>query len=453
MKKETKYAILASISILVGLATFFLIKSNKLSTGQSPAWALLPVIIILIIGIFSIEKKHKEPYSDSKTSDDGCNQTINIYQNCSGPGPNPNPIPDGPIQKSDVMTWIKSIDSQLTATCQNCIANTAVKMWKKSDLTNVKSMSIDRQKVILNAMLVIDCNSQCIIPPSGLDRKQVEQWVAMVGKNISPQCQTCAVDHIMKLWAPTDFDKVRIRMMVEQQKILQGVIALNCPNCETSNKLNPTDVQKWISLILTGAKPDCYNCIVSSIVNLWDNEQFTEVKKMDKKSQVQVVQALIAMNCEKQCIEVPSGLTPQQAQSWLNSVLVGESTSCAKCLNTAIVKNWSQAILSIVKSKPHADQVKILQALIAMNCESNCHPTPSENLTKTDISNWLKKILPSLSTDCSGCIVDSAFSMWDKQEFTELLAKSCEDQVKIARLIGDYSCPHVCNIPPINPCN
>jgi hypothetical protein len=448
MKKGTKYAVLAGVAVVVGFVSFFLIKSNKFTTGQSAAWALVPVLIVLAIGIPTIEKKHKEHYSE-EMSGDGCNQTINIYQNCPGPSP---PGPDGPVKKLDVLAWIKSVDSQLSGGCQDCIANTAVKMWKQSDLAKVKSMAIDRQKVVLNAMLVIDCNSQCIIPPSGLDRKEVAQWVSMIGPELSAQCQECAVNAIMKLWSPNDFAKARIGMKQDQARILQGLIVFNCKDCDI-NKLNPADVQKWLSTILTGAKPDCYKCAVDSIVNLWDVTKFNQVKQMDKKSQTQVVQALIALNCEKECVEVPSGLTPQQAMSWLNTVLVGENPNCTNCLVSAIVKNWSPAILDVVKSKPKADQEKILQALLAMNCQSICHPSPHPENLVMQINAWLRKLLPSLSADCLDCIVKAAASMWDEQQFAELQTKSCDEQVKIVRLIGDFNCAGTCTIPPLSPCN
>ena len=452
MKKGTKYAVMAAVAIVVGFISFFLIKSNKLSIEQSALWALAPVLIVVVIGIAAIEKKHKEHYDD----DVGCNQTVNIYQNCRGP--NPSPPPDGPVNKSDIVKWLISVDPQLTSTCQDCIANNAVKMWKQADLTNVKNMSKKKKKVVLNALLVIDCNKQCIIPPSGLDRSKVQIWVSMVGKELSVQCQTCVVDSIMKLWSPSDFVKAQLGMKEEQAKLLQGVLAFNCSKCDV-NKLNPADVQKWINTILTGAKPDCYTCVVNTAVNLWNVEDFAKIEMMDKKSQVQVVQALIALNCEKDCVSVPSGLTVREAQEWLVTILVGESPTCDNCIVQAIVKNWSRSILDTVKSKPKDDQLKIVQVLLALNCDRVCHPS-SNKLTKEDIQKWLVTMMPDVTQKCSDCIVNSAFSTWSssmptKEAFrTELLSKKCSDQVKIAKSIGAFNCPPgTCNTSPLNPCN
>lgn len=473
MKKSTKYAITVGIAAAVGLLSFLLLM-NKFSMGKSVGLSMIPALLVLLVGVMSIEKHHKENYEGVEAeAGDTCNQTINIYQNC--PGPQPGPVPPGPkppgpkppgptppadkpVTKDDVLSWIKSVDPQLTGPCKNCITDNAVKLWKMSDLNKVKSMPIEKQKSILNAMLVLDCSKQCVVPPSGLDKAAVSEWVLSVDPQILTTCLTCAVDNIMKLWSPEQLAQVKSFDKEKQALVLQGVMALNCPSCATAPKLNKADVEKWLTTVLVGAKPDCYSCTVDTVLKLWSVDQFDKVKAMSKQSQTQVVQALIALNCEKDCVAVPSGLTQQEVEQWLNSVFVGASSQCSSCLVDTVMKNWSLAILNNVKAMPKDQQEKIVEGLIAFNCESSC-TSLSDKLTKTDISDWLHSILPDIGQECSGCIVDMAYSMWiesmpTKEEFhKQILTKECSEQVKIAKLVGDFNCPHVCSISPIDPCN
>lgn len=452
MKKDSMYALVAILTIVIGLVGYLIGRRYSYNL----VWSMIPAVLFFVIGTIIVSRKK----GDDSENYTGCN-VVNVYQNGCGPTP-PGPTPpepnNNPVNLAEVSKWISSLDSKLTKECQTCIISNAVKLWKEGDLEKVKNMPKDKQQDILKAMLVFDCANQCVIPPSGLDETQVAEWVSgVVANHYLPQCKACVINAILKTWTPADFVKARSKMKIEQSKIIQGVLALNCGDCET-NKLDPVDVSNWLGQFLgKNARPDCYDCLGNTILNMWTPQIFAKVKAMSQQSQKQIVNALSEMDCKDHCTVIPSSLTKQAVLNWLSSVLSGEQMACMNCIVDVAVKNWTPALLAQVKTKPKEEQIKIVEAMIAMNCSDNCQTT-QRPLALQDISSWLKTILPELDAKCSSCASSSAYNMWKEsmptnQDFhNDVLTKSCDDQIKIARLVADYNCPDVCSISPLASC-
>jgi len=446
------YAIAIMLSMTIGVLFAYYLQQK---TQLSPAIAFIPFILTLIAGLIIVRRQHKKEGYALNLPGDSAGATINIIQNCGScnPTPGPTPVPPGPapLTKDAVAKWIKSVDTGLTANCSNCIIDKAMQLWNSNLLEQISTLPMEKQKTILNAMLAVDCVSQCIIPVSNLDKQKVIAWVNMIVPTAGVNCQACAVDYILKHWSSQNFSNALVKMKEEQVKILEGIIAFNCPKCDAPIKLDAKAVQAWLTGLLTGANPDCYSCAINTIVRLWSVADFNKIKKMDKKSQIQVIQALLALNCSENCIEVPSGLTPGQVNQWLASILDGENNNCYDCLSAFILKHWTPAMLNTAKQLPKIEQSKVVAGLIAANCQSEC--LSNSTLTKQQVTSWVKQILPTIDAVCVSCIVAKAMQIWNKQDFTEVMSKPTKDQAVIAKAMADYNCPHVCQVEPLEECN
>jgi hypothetical protein len=204
--------------------------------------------------------------------------------------------------------------------------------------------------------------------------------------------------------------------------------------------------------LLVGASQDCYKCALTIILRMWSTTEFAKVQAMSKASQLQILKALTALNCDKECIEVPSGLTAQEVSAWLSTVLNGRFASCTtSCIIPTILRLWTPPMLSSVKLKPLLEQQKIVQGIISFNCQGICFSGP---ISIDQVSWWVQNILPSASPNCQSCIVSSAMKNWTTDSFNELLGKPLTDQVKTARLLADFNCPDVCgSLPPAQECD
>lgn len=450
MKKGQKFAIVISIAVIVLVVVFLLLKNNGYSHSEALGLALIPTIIVLIPGIPYAMKNKKEGFTV------GAGDTINIIQNCGGspsPSPSPSPPTPTPLSKKDILNWIATIDPSLTSECAECVVNNALKMWNAETLAQLKAKSREQQDTILNAMIAFDCSKQCVIPPSNLNIAQVDQWLRELMPSLSASCHQCAMKNIIKLWSADTYKKLLTMSKAEQQTVVDGLLSFNCPKCDTPDNLLPQEVQQWMAGLITGATPDCYKCGLAIILRMWSTTEFAKVKAMSKASQLQVLKALLALNCDKQCVEVPSGLTPQEVMSWLSTVLInGELSNCASsCIVPVIVRTWTPAMLANVKIKPLLEQQKIVQGIIALNCKEQCFGGP---LNAGQLAWYVKNVLPSASADCQSCIVEAAMKNWTPTSFQELLNKSVEDQVKAVRLLADFNCPHVCgNLPAPQVCD
>lgn len=441
LDRNQRYAVVIGSSVAIGILSIVVLKGLKANVW----WAILPFAVSLVTGIVIVSRQKKENF---EADDSGCNQTINITQNCkSGPSP---PAPPAALTAASIKKWIVSLNPSLTSDCQNCIIAAALKLWNSKTLTDVVNMAPEKQQSILKALLAFDCTKQCVIPPSGLDETAVEKWLKSLIPNLAEDCSSCVVDAIMKMWSPLEFTRVEAKMRIEQLKIVQAIFALHCETCEPPEKLNSAEVQKWLSGILTGASSECYTCAVNTIVKMWSPAVWAKVKAMDVKSRTQVVQALIDINCMKECVEIPSSLDQGQVQKWLAGVLVGETALCSTCIVATIMKLWTPKLFQSAQAKSKLEQSRIVQGIVALNCKNPC---VQNALQKQQVVAWVKQALPKVSAACVECIADKAFSMWTKEDFNDLLSKPTKEQAKLAKMLGDFNCPHVCNIPPLEECD
>jgi len=387
MKKN--WLIRIVIVVAVSLAVTAILVQNGYEKNQAMQLGALAGLLALIVDFLVTSREHyihKASRITENFEGPECGQTINIYQNCKGPSPGPNPGPSPTpvpaVTEEEVKKWLMSVDSTLTEACQKCIVDNAVRIWKPEDLKNVLSKDIAEQKSILQAMLVANCSSQCVVAPAGLDRKEVQAWVQGVDPSLDPKCVTCAVDAAMKRWPVRELAWVKALDGTKQANVLKLLLAINCLDCAPVVKVDPLEVQKLVAEIFVGAKPECYKCIVDSIVNLWTVEELADFKKMDSKSQTQIMQAFIALNCKENCTVVPSGVSEEEATALVKSSMpIGNSwmAECVSCLVHEIM-TWSRDNLTIAMSKPQEERVKLLVNLATVDCNTSCvrspEPTP-----------------------------------------------------------------------------
>lgn len=447
MEKSEKYGILIVIALVIGLGTFWLLKYNRVDMKKAGMISLLPVVLTIVVGIIIIEKDEKEKFSET----DGCTQNINIYQQCGGKNTPSPPSPPTDLLKDDIEKWIGSVDSGLTSLCKSCVVSSALKLWKKIDLMKVQAIPLDKQKLVLQAMLVMDCDKECVIKPVGLEKAQILAWLAQLAPPLPAGCRDCLVDTILKLWSVSDFQKTVAHPKEEQIHIVQALVALNCKDCDKGipGNIPAGEVEKWLNGILGGSNVSCLDCVIKTIYRIWKLPEFEKVQKMDKKSQDQIVQALIALNCEKDCIEVPSGVTKSEAMVWISSLTGAKNldSSCMNCSVQAVMKNWSPSMLANVVKKSEPEQLLILTALQAFNCEKVC--SSASSLSSDDAKAWIDSVgLSSLSPACVACAVQAVVKLWKLKMLQDVKAKPKPEQQNILSALIASNCGSVCAPPP-----
>ena len=429
------------VAVVLGLVFLWLGNKSKSMLLKLVGALLLIFGAFVVVSKYVFKKDWFEGFDD--VSGSGCTQNINIVQNCAKPrpSPGPGPTPQPQLSKQDVVNWIKSVNPSLTSQCEDCVVDTVMKLWKMSDLMMVKAKSLADQKNILDALVAFDCQKQCVVTPAGLDEKQVRMWVGSVYLGLSANCYDCIVKAIMKMWSPAEFAQVQTKSKHDQTLVVRGLLAFDCANCDVI-KISPTDVRNWLSTVLTGANAQCYQCLVDSAVKNWTPGDFSKVKAMNKKSQQQVVQALLALNCVKECVQVPSGLQAQEVHMWLNGLLAGANANCYNCLVNNIIKVWTQSVFNQVKMKTKDDQVKIIQGMIAFACYEDCMPPAP--LSPADVSAWVKQMLSQASVKCLSCVVSHIIKLWDSKVFADVKSKSPKEQMELAQGIVALNCAEDC---------
>ncbi len=377
------------VSVVVAVMVGLISMENGYDQNQALQLAGVAGLLAVILGLLTLKDQrdnyiHKvSKYAREGYDANGCNQTINIYQNCKdpqpGPGPKPEPIPiPEPVSVDAVRKWIDSVDNSLTESCKKCIIDNAVNIWTQSTLVEVQSKDIAEQKNILQALLAFNCSKQCVIAPAVLDRQMVEALVYSIEPNMSTSCAVCMVDSIMQMWTMDDYNRIKEMNQQEQINVLMLIRNINCSTCDVQAKVDPNVVERLISLILVGAKPNCYKCVVQAIVNMWSLQELDDFKKMDRKSQGQVVQAIIALNCKESCTYVPSGITDEEALAWVQSAMPEMNNwlpECVSCL-VGVVKSWSRDNFRAVQDKSHEEQVAVITNLATVDCQNSCIGSP-----------------------------------------------------------------------------
>ncbi len=478
-----------------------------------PMMIIIVIGVSMIESSNSNENYEDDEDTDSEEDENksSCNQTINIYQYCSDnsgkkPKPKPKPIPIQPIvpsmtgmtgdngmtgmtgdngmtgmtgdngmtgmtgdngmtgmtgmtgtslQPSDVQDWISYINPNLTDVCQICIIKNVINLWSVNDLLKVRSMDTDKQKLILNSILADNCEKICSV---SLNTNDVMSWIMKFSQNNSEQCLNCPLNSIMKLWSVEDFAKVKSSSEEEQNKIYQALLKINCPEC-LDNKLKPEELLSWLTTVLPDSNQDCLNCVMQNLINVWNTNDLANIKSQNLNTQIEIIASILGnINCSDFCVSPLDRVSPNDAYQWIGSLLNGETPRCINCLKDIIVKSWSNTLFNDIKNRTKSEQNNLLQALIKMNCNNICYPE-NEKLTLEDIEKWLKVVLPNLENDCQGCIAENAFKMWQdkmptKQEFyRQVVSLPCKEQFKLAKLIADFNCSHLCSVPGLDNCN
>lgn len=370
---------------------------------------------------------------------------IIINNNCGGsnsnPMPGPKPVPVSPaLDHTKLMAWISSMEKNLTMSCLNCVVSQAVKLWDNDALQKVLNMPSAHQRAIFNAMLATDCNSDCIVKPNQLGFPEVRNWVNRIIKNQLPSnCVDCIATAIVKTWSPKEFQTTLSKQEKDQESILHSVWLANCKGCNAP--VVDKDVVNWVNSMMTGASLECASCVIKNIHTLWDEDQFMKVKSMDKKSQLQILKALVALDCNKECVSIPTKLDPSVISSWVASILKADNNNCKSCVVESIMRLWTPASFAKVQQMHPADQEKVLQGILSFNCESKC-VRPSK-LSPMEVSDWLKNFYKA--SECTSCIGQYIVSNWDSDYFRKIKSMDSKDQLSTIHKIASSSCPHVCN--------
>ena len=310
------------------LSTLFCYMMIRYSRGSENGSILILVMVFAWLGITAgliivVVKSSKENFTLT-----GDGQTINIFQSCGGnspPAPQPTPPgppapPPAPVSQDDVKNWIKGVDPSLTDDCITCILDNAMHLWTADSLTSVQAMPVEKQLQILKAMLVFNCKQQCVIPANDLLPAAVDHWVRTTKPGLAPQCISCIVKAIIKMWSKDDYSQAVQKPVEDQVKILEALLAFQCKSCQEPASLNPEQIFNWVKTMYPNGANDCYSCAVEMILKLWRPEDYAKVRSMTLESQMQVVKALASLDCANSCIEVPSGLTAADVQAWISSV-------------------------------------------------------------------------------------------------------------------------------------
>jgi hypothetical protein len=442
LSKSQRYIAVSLATVVVFACCAMILKMYE----ENIYIAIIPSVLVLMAGISS-GSNDKEKFEEEQQ---GCNQTINIIQNCD---PSKKQIQ---LQPDSIKKWIEALDPKLTSECQECIIKNALKLWEPSTLLKVSHMAVDEQKRILSGLLAFDCTKQCVIPKAGLNKTDVLMWMRKVLPTISMDCEKCLIDAIMKLWSVDDFKKALSKPEKEQIHIAEGLIALHCEKCEIISHLQPDVIRKWISSLLAGTKKDCLECAVDVIVKMWDLKEFAKVNGMSKKSQVQIVHALVGLNCEKACVEIPSGLNPKDVLNWMiknDPLPFSQDSTCRQCVLGEILRLWTPEMMKKVNAKSPLDIKKIIQGVGSLNCQTSCG---QGILTKQMLSGWFKELLPKeKNINCLDCVISKALDEWKTGLYfkTKVLALPTKEQAKMARAFADFNCPHVCNLEPFEECD
>jgi hypothetical protein len=452
MNKKDKILLVGFISaLLVSLASYLFFKKYKINIYYS----ILPFAFILLLSIsLSTDKKYdnSENYKGMNAEDrniSGCNQTINIIQNCDDNKPKPPSPPSSQLNKMELLNWIESINNKLTVECKNCIVNSAMKLWNMDSFEKIKNMNRDEQTKVLYAVLSFDCDSLCSIKPENLNKNEVISWVRSVNPGLPEKCLDCVVLQIVRMWNVSMFQKVKNMAKNEQSNIVEGLLAMNCQNCRINNRVDENSVRKWLNGLLK-QDSECIDCLVDKIVSLWDLSEYFKVVNMNIESQKQIVNAIMMLSCSKDCVVIPNKLTENEVRMWVRSILTDESDLCLYCIVKNIMNMWNYEMFKSVQRKSIQDQFKIIHGLIILNC-SECI---TDSLTKNQVLSWLKTLAPSeYKLNCLDCIASAGVRMWTKRDFSNLLSKPTSDQIKVLKNLADYNCPHPCPNVPIEYCN
>lgn len=440
------------IGIVVGVALLLTVVSSLLLKKGRKVWSLAVLLLVLIVGSIVIAVEHSNDKENFDVQSSGCNQTINIMQNCKDPSPGPDNKPWLPVKpllsKSAVEKWVSNMDPSLTKQCKTCIVTSAMRLWTDETLRQVALKPMDQQQQILKALLLFDCDKQCVIPTNALDKKAVTKWLITVfGQQIDENCFECVVDAIMKLWTRDDFQKAIMKPIDQQRNIVDALWLVHCANCQNdTDKLTSKMVQNWLEKVLPKSAGNCTKCVLDTILRLWSLKDFKKVQKMDKKSQQQMAEALVTLDCNSECINVPTGLNAQAVGKWLDSIMTGENSSCRSCVIDAILHLWSPTLLAKVQGKSKLEQSTIAHGVLMLNCHDQCSMA---KLSRAEVENWVKQAVPKAPLACQGCITAKAMQMWDREEFNKVKGLSAVDQAKMATLFADFNCPHLCDLPPV----
>lgn len=447
------------IALLMGLSTLFMLRvynHNNNSMKKSLLISLIPFLLFLLIGLALVSKNKKERFGLGSDGLDQ-NQTINIIQNC-GSGPSPSPIPPGPspvptpLKSEDVLKWMNNINSKLTSTCQNCVVENALKLWNTDTLNKIETEPMEKQETILNAMLAFNCSKQCVITSSKLNAAEVDQWLHEADSSLSANCHQCAVGAILRTWSLDEYNLV-LKMSEEKQKtVIQALIALNCAACNIASSLNKQEVQQWITGLLTGADVNCYACVLTNILKMWNNLEFAKVKAMDKASQIQILKALMSLNCDKECITIPSGLSSTEVSKWVFGLVknMDLGTCVNSCIVPFIVRKWTPEMFNEVKNKSTIEQQKILQGVITMNCSNACF---GGAMSQGEIEYVVSLVIPEANPACVACIAKEIAATVSPAEFHLLMSRPVFEQSKVFRTMASYKCPDLCKLTPVQECD
>lgn len=418
MKKSLNYVLVVLLSLLC------VVIGISLHT-KYPSPLILPIsgvvaIVVLIVGIIMVHKDSNENFD----------------------------MP--PNMVLEIQSWLNKMAPNLTPSCKKCVVQNASKLWKQDTFKEVLAKSVMEQQNIIKGLLVLNCEKDCVIKPDGISIKDVDDWLKNFPE-LSQDCKDCVARTAVVNWDIAMFNSVKSKPVTDQQNIITALILLNCDKCKNGDSLDLNQVKKWMNGILQGQTVECSECVLNVISKMWNSNDFKKIKAMDLKSQTQILQTLIFMNCEKICVEIPTKLDPQKVMKFIESILVGTNVDCNTCLVDTIMKNWTPDSFNKVQKMSNADKIKILNGLISMNCLQVCTapkpaptPVPNTRISREQVVDWVDSVGVGENTNCKNCVVDSVMKVWDQNMLNNIRARSREDQIEVFKGLLATNCMSAC---------
>ena len=458
MKNQEKYSLLILLALVI--VVFGIGLHSRFPYPQIIPGSFILAIITLAVGIRVISSKKKENFETP------CQQIININPMYGErPSPMPSPAEIKMISPSDADKWISSVDKDFSENCKGCLSKNLAKVWTVDMLEKVKKMSPSIQLDLLKLLVMLDCDKECEPKPipkpvSKLTKDKVEALIKKIYPDILETVKECMENNIMKLWDEKNFDIVLSKPLVEQEKILNGILALNCGNIY---KMYDKKARDLFASVGGNINTKCGMCILQSIIKNWDMETFSKVEKMNLPQRKLFIDTYSKL-CDAECKIIISKVLPSLEQIEKDIMMMEPllKEECAKCVASHIHTAWNyDSYEELLMLKDKMKQKKIIQNLLSI-CNTSCgnkvrpspprpvppRPVPPKALTKEDVTKFVQSIEKDVPIGCLDCISTSVFENKSGHTFADLKKMTPVDASKALHQVSEHLCPNVCKLPP-----
>lgn len=212
------------------------------------------------------------------------------------------------LNAQEVQQWMSGLIVGENPDCYACTVSNILKMWDNIQFAQVKAMDKTSQIQTVKALMALNCGKQCTSISSGLSASDVSKWVKGLIRNqdILSCVDSCIVPAIVRLWNPNIFSQIKNKPIIEQQKVLQGIISMNCGNSCFGGSLSKGEIEYIVSLVIPDANQACLDCISSDILQNMSPVDFNVLLSKPVSEQSKVFRNIASYKCPNSCILKPS---------------------------------------------------------------------------------------------------------------------------------------------------